>query len=35
MWMAVWEPDAIRVNMKIFLLITFLFSILLESKHKI
>ena len=32
MWMAVWEPDAIRVNMKIFLLIAFLFSTLLESE---
>ncbi len=30
--MAVWEPDAILVNMKIFLLIAFLFSILLESE---
>ena len=32
MWMAVWEPVAIRVNMKIFLLIAFLFSTLLESE---
>ncbi len=30
--MAVWEPVAIRVNMKIFLLIAFLFSTLLESE---
>ena len=30
--MAVWEPDAIRVNMKIFLLIAFLFSTLLASE---
>ncbi len=32
MWMAVWELVAIRVNMKIFLLITFLFCTLLESE---
>ena len=30
--MEVWEPDAIRVNMKIFLLIAFLFSTLLASE---
>jgi hypothetical protein len=32
MWMAVWGLDAIRVNMKIFLFIAFLFSTLLASE---